>query len=235
MMMTWWVERLLAQPSGHVLLVSWIVWVIGSIVLHELAHGWAAIRCGDDTPIHTGHMTWNPVVHMGTPSLIMFALIGIAWGMMPVNPSRFRGRYDDALVSVAGPVMNLLLAAAALIALVLWIGLAGGHWFGTSVGEPLFGNVQLFLRTGIMLNIVLCIFNLLPIPPLDGARILSSFSDGFRRMWETDQARFFALIAFIGLFVFAGPQIFSFARVVTDEAIRTAAGILVPSATFSTR
>lgn len=231
----WWIGRLLEAPNGHVLLASWVVWVIGSIVLHELAHGWTAIRCGDDTPIRTGHMTLNPVVHMGVPSLIMFALIGIAWGMMPVNPSRFRGRYDDALVSVAGPAMNLLLAGLALAAWVLWVGLAGGHWIGSGVSEPLYGNVQSFLHTGVMLNIVLCIFNLLPVPPLDGSRILASFSDGFRRMWQTEQAQFFALIAFVGLFIFAGPKIFEFANAATNEAISALGGIVVPSASWSMR
>jgi Zn-dependent protease len=226
----WWVERLLALPNGHVILASWIVWVLGSIVLHELAHGWAALWAGDDTPVRTGHMTWNPLVHMGMPSLIMFAIIGIAWGMMPVNPSRFRGRYDDAIVSIAGPAMNLLLAAAALIAWTLWIGLAGGHWLGISVGQPLYGNVQMFLHTGVMLNIVLCIFNMLPVPPLDGARILSSFSEGFRRMWETQQAQFFALIAFVGLFIFAGPRIFRFARQMADESIRAITSVVAPGA-----
>ncbi|HBS28903.1 MAG TPA: site-2 protease family protein, partial [Phycisphaerales bacterium] len=56
--MTWWIAALL--QSNPALLVSWVVWVIGSIVLHELAHGWAAIAQGDRTPIETGHMTWNP-------------------------------------------------------------------------------------------------------------------------------------------------------------------------------
>src|SRR5262249_8984123 len=109
----WWVAEIWNQSP--VLLVSWIVWVIGSIVLHELAHGWAALWCGDRTPIETGHMTWNPLVHMGQMSLLMFALVGIAWGQMPVDPSRFRGRYDDAKVALAGPLMNLALAITALV------------------------------------------------------------------------------------------------------------------------
>ena len=60
--MDWWVAELLRDSP--MLLASWVVWVIGSIVLHELAHGWAAIRQGDDTPRALGHMTWNPIVHM---------------------------------------------------------------------------------------------------------------------------------------------------------------------------
>ncbi|MBT5381502.1 MAG: site-2 protease family protein, partial [Phycisphaerae bacterium] len=91
--------------------MSWIFWVLLSITLHELAHGWAAIWEGDKTPIETGHMSANPVVHMGRFSLIVFALIGFAWGLMPVRPWRFRhGRLGEAIVAIAGPAMNLALA-----------------------------------------------------------------------------------------------------------------------------
>src|SRR5262245_39838763 len=109
----WWVAD--AWNAGPIHLLAWVFWVIFSIVLHELAHGWTAIRCGDRTPIETGHMTWNPVVHMGQASLVMFALVGIAWGAMPINPANFRGRYDNARVALAGPSMNVLLFVIALL------------------------------------------------------------------------------------------------------------------------
>lgn len=116
----WWVSAYWeADPA---LLVSWVFWVIVSIVLHELAHGWVAIRLGDRTPIETGRMTWNPLVHMGQTSLIVFALVGIAWGMMPVNPSSLRGRYGDAWVSLAGPAMNLALALVLIVLGGIWLG-----------------------------------------------------------------------------------------------------------------
>ena len=73
--------------------VSWVVTVVVSVVLHELGHGVAALRQGDDTPRTSGHMTLNPLVHMGGLSLFLLFVIGIAWGMMPVNPSRFRSRH----------------------------------------------------------------------------------------------------------------------------------------------
>lgn len=172
--MGWWFAETLARDPA--LLISWIVWVIGSIVLHELAHGWAAIRLGDNTPIETGHMTWNPLVHMGGMSLIVFALVGIAWGAMPVNPNRFRGRHADALVAAAGPAMNLSLAAICI--------LAGGLWeaYASGVGSPLFENFGTFFFAGAFLNIILAAFNLLPVPPLDGSRILASFHNGYARL-----------------------------------------------------
>ena len=105
----WWVQ--VAWNIGPAYLVSWIFWVLFSITLHELAHGWAALSQGDQTPRELNRMTANPLVQMGTTSLIFFFIIGIAWGMMPVNPSRFRdGRRGEIIVAAAGPVLNLLLA-----------------------------------------------------------------------------------------------------------------------------
>ena len=76
--MTWWVHDLWMSGRGFEL-ICWIFWVIASITLHELAHGGVAIWEGDDTPRVTGHMTANPVVHMGVQSIIAFLIIGIAW------------------------------------------------------------------------------------------------------------------------------------------------------------
>ena len=110
----WWIADLWNQ--GQVVqLASWIFWVIVSICLHELGHGWAAIWEGDDTPRQTGHMTINPMVHMGGYSIIAFLLLGFAWGLMPVNPGNFRHRrWGDAIVAVAGPAVNLILAVILL-------------------------------------------------------------------------------------------------------------------------
>lgn len=115
-MTSWWVTSVLDSPGGGILLFSWVVWVIGSIVLHELGHGWAAIACGDDTPRRERHMTLNPLVHMGWPSLLLFAILGMAYGRMPVNPANFKSPWDDVIVALAGPMMNVLLAVGAIIA-----------------------------------------------------------------------------------------------------------------------
>jgi Zn-dependent protease len=106
--------------ENPVALASWVFWVIASIVLHELGHGIAAIRSGDRTPIDTGHMTWNPLVHMGPISLLCFAILGFCWGAMPVDPSRFRGRYDEAKVAAAGPCMNFGLAITCAVLYAVW-------------------------------------------------------------------------------------------------------------------
>jgi Zn-dependent protease len=204
----WWVQE--AWSVSPVLLVSWVVWVIGSIVLHELAHGWAALACGDRTPIETGHMTLNPVVHMGPNSLIAFAILGIAWGMMPVNPDRFRRRYDDVIVSFAGPLMNLLLAALCLAALVLWVAIGQGQLGSWRPTEPLYPNVRLFLFCGLGLNITLALFNLLPVPPLDGSRILGALVPPIARLWQSPNAGIAVILLFLAVFLFAGDAVFRF-------------------------
>ncbi len=191
--MNWWVHDLY-QQDRTVELVSWIFWVIFAIVLHELAHGWAALWQGDDTPRRLGRMTVNPLVHMGMTSLLIFALIGLAWGAMPVNPGRFRNRrYGDVLVSLAGPAMNIILSLAALTGLSLWLR------FGPTA-QPLHENVTTFLWTGGWLNIVLALLNLLPIPPLDGSRILAGLSRKARELYNHPQAQLFGMFVLLAIF-----------------------------------
>ena len=216
--MGWWVSDLWAQNPA--LLISWVVWVIGSITLHELSHGWTAIRLGDRTPILTGHMTWNPLVHMGRMSLLMFAVVGIAWGMMPVDPARMRGRHAEAIVSFAGPAMNLLLAALAIALGGVWIAVGG------SVGAPLASNIATFFWAGAFLNIVLAGLNLLPIPPLDGGRILAHYSPTVRRwMNEPQTAMIVFLIAMVVIFRYGG-RMWGPAMRLAGDGISAVAGVL---------
>lgn len=204
--MDWWVANVWNEPSkGPVWVVSWIVWVVGSIVLHELAHGWAAIRFGDQTPRWAGHMTWNPLVHMGGYSLIALAVFGLAWGAMPVDPSRLRGRHAEALVLAAGPAMNLTLAVVAIVALVIWEPLANGLLISSLViGEPLASNLAAFLFVGAFLNLLLMMFNLLPVVPLDGGRIAACYIRPYREFVQTEHGMWVGFGVMILFFWFAG-------------------------------
>jgi len=216
--MSWWVADLLKDDP--VMLVSWVVWVIGSIVLHELAHGWAAISRGDRTPIETGHMTWNPLVHMGGMSLLMFALIGIAWGMMPVSAWRMRGKHAEALVAAAGPGMNLLLCLGSIVLAAVW-----GE-YGAFAGANMHRNLETFLMAGAFLNLVLMMFNLLPVPPLDGARVLASFAPGYRAMIERPQAQTASIIAFVLVFMLSGRVLIPVAATAVGTAVGGLRGLL---------
>src|SRR5262249_34345086 len=150
----WWVSDYVAHNQTP-LLAAYVFWMIVSITLHELSHGWVATWQGDDTPRLSGHLTINPVVHMGWMSLVFFALTGMAWGQMPVNPNRFRwGKRGDFLVSLAGPAMNLVLAFLAATALGI---LAATYWH-TPFPQSNFAD---FLYVGAWLNIGLFIFNLI--------------------------------------------------------------------------
>jgi Zn-dependent protease len=136
--------------------------VIVSITIHELAHGFAALNQGDDTPVKTGHMTPNPVVHMGWESILFLCIAGIAWGEMPINPYKFRSpKLGNILVSVSGPLSNLALG-------ILCMGLL-------AISENIRMISKEFFYLAAETNFVLFMFNLLPIPPLDGFQIFSEF------------------------------------------------------------
>lgn len=205
-MRNWWVLDVLNGPGGAGLLAAWAIWVVVSITLHELAHGWAAISRGDTTPIDTGHMTWNPVVHMGPMSLLVFALTGIAWGLMPVDPTRMRGRHADAWVAFAGPLMNFSLAAVCIVASVVSIAVLdrSGAATPTLGGKSLLDSLILFFSVGCALNVTLGLFNLIPAPPLDGSRILTSFYRPYGNMLATQGGQFLGLVLFMVAFFFAG-------------------------------
>jgi Zn-dependent protease len=198
--MNWWVHSLY-ESRGTVALFSWAFWVIFSIVLHELAHGWAAIANGDNTPREMGHMTMNPIVHMGRMSLVFFVILGIAWGLMPINPHRFRHeRRGRVLVAAAGPAMNVLLAFITLTAAGTWAwAVAGGR---ITVAGHTAANVEQFLIWGGFINLLLGAFNLIPIPPLDGSAILAGAHPALDRFYNTPAVRMYGLL--VVLFFFFG-------------------------------
>jgi Zn-dependent protease len=162
----------------------YVVIIVISIVLHELAHGFAAISQGDDTPETEGHITLDPVVHMGIPSLIMLMFIGMSWGQMPVNPSKFRHRWSDAFVAAAGPLSNL---AIALIACII---IAVSSTYKIAALSPEFFTMMAFI------NVFLFLFNLLPVPPLDGFTVISDLFPSLKPIRNTQIGLFMIVILF---------------------------------------
>ncbi len=149
-----------------------------SIVLHEVAHGWVALKQGDETALRAGRLTLNPVPHIDPIGslLIPLALLLMPGGMLfgwarpvPVNPRNYREyRKGDILVSLAGITANLLLAAAfmGLMVLALLVGRRVAALSGMA-------TVALHMGTlGVLLNLILAFFNLIPLPPLDGSHVL---------------------------------------------------------------
>ena len=179
--------------------------VVVSVCVHELAHGLVAVRLGDDTPIEQDRITLNPLVHMGPISIIVLLISGIAWGAMPIDRSRLRGRYGEAQVAAAGPFSNILIAAVTLTALGLWQRYRGTP---SEALSPMAQNGELLLGVFGVMNVTLALFNLIPCPPLDGAHILANFSRSFARTLDAmmDSGMYFRM-AFI-LFAVAGGVIF---------------------------
>lgn len=154
---------------------SWVIIVTFSICVHELAHAWIALKCGDDTAARSGHLTLNPLVQMGLQSLIMLVLLGIAWGAVPVSNALMRPR-DRAKVAFAGPAANLLLSAIfGLLAVVVL-------QFFVESGSP--SPIASLLVVAARANAVLFVLNMLPIPPFDGWGVLGGFVPAAERLTE---------------------------------------------------
>lgn len=177
--------QLLAQNPLRYIQI--IVILIISITLHELAHGIAAINQGDDTPSRSGHMTLNPLVHMGWVSIAFLCISGMAWGAMPVNSAKFRNpMWGDIWVSAAGPLSNLGLGFVAIMLLAI-------------ANQTPFLSVEFFYVMA-KINLVLFLFNLLPIPPLDGFHIFSELFPQLKALNKTS----FGLFAMTLFFVVPG-------------------------------
>ena len=134
--------------------------LVFSICLHEYCHAWMAFREGDDSAAE--YLTLNPFKQMGFMSLLMLAIIGIAWGAVPVDISRFRGRWSRLKVALAGPAANLFLFLVASSIFILF-GIFRPDGMNHIIG-PVMGVTFLFG----MYNFTLMLFNLLPVPGLDG-------------------------------------------------------------------
>ena len=153
------VEKLASDPISY---FSWVFAAGFSICFHEFAHAWTAVYYGDETPRR--HLTLNPLVQMGRQSLFMLFLIGIAWGSVPVNPAAVPENRKRAMISFAGPLMNLILCA-------LFAG-AAAIAVKTAFSDP----AAQFFYTASYVNGALFVVNMLPVPVLDGYSILSAFS-----------------------------------------------------------
>ena len=140
-----------------------------SLTVHEFSHGFVAWLCGDPTPKYAGRLTFNPLKHLdllGTLTLFLTQTIG--WAKpVPINPNYFRNPWRDmALVAVAGPLSNLILAL--LFAFTL-------QALEALNSSPSASSFQKMLYLGARVNLALSIFNLLPIPPLDGSKIIVKY------------------------------------------------------------
>lgn len=191
-----------------------------SITVHEFAHAWTANRLGDDTARLLGRITLNPIMHfdpIGFLFLLLIALGGgfLGWGKpVPVNTYRLRGgKRGMALVAAAGPLSNLAIAVA--------LGLPVRFLPETFRALPL--AAQNFIGTLILLNIGLVAFNLIPLPPLDGLKILGGFLPDFWTFTLAPLERYGFVILF-GLFFLVPAVILGISAPVSDALRRLILG-----------
>lgn len=186
-------ENFFAYPLHQLPLLAMAIVIALSV--HEFAHAYVAYKFGDDTAKRQGRLTLSPMAHLDPIGMIAVLLIGFGWARpVPVNPYNFRRpRLAGILVSVAGPISNLLLSA---IGLIIWYSLIKLGIFNTippAVTETLMQFFQIFIG----LNVVLFVFNLLPIPPLDGYRVVEDLAPTNIRAKMTQYEKYGSIILLI--------------------------------------
>lgn len=178
------------DPLAFVLLA---IALIEAIALHEYAHALAADLQGDRLPRAMGRLTLNPIKHLDPLGTVLIFLVGFGWG----KPVEFRlqaltsKRFGPAFVALAGPLMNLFLAVLGAFGLALAV----------RVGAP--DSIELFLQFFVGINVLLAVFNLIPLPPLDGSRLLTIFLPPHRHniIFFLDR---YGMLILLGLLIFGG-------------------------------
>lgn len=161
--------------------------------LHECAHAWVAKKMGDDTASLSGRITVNPLAHIDIIGCILIVLTGFGWAKpVPINPSRMKdSRLGITLTALAGPVSNLLAAFVMMVVLQILYGL-GIFELSTNMYY-----LFLLLKFFVQVNIGLAVFNLIPIPPLDGDKVLSYFTPWKYKMWMQQHQQIISIVFLI--------------------------------------
>lgn len=191
------VNVLLGQRSIEGIIIS-LPGVIVAMTFHEFAHAWAATKLGDETPRQQGRLSLNPISHIDPVGLICLMLLGFGWGKpVQINSRNFDGKYSlskaEAIVAAAGPIMNFILAFVFLIIYAI---------FGMTVTTitTTTNVISSILISIISINLGLGVFNLIPIYPLDGAKVLNNFLPYKAKEWLIKNQAILTIIVFAIVF-----------------------------------
>lgn len=169
--------------------------VIIAIAFHEYAHAWMADKLGDETPRMQGRLTLNPLNHLDPVGSILLLFAGFGWGKpVQINSRNFNRNVSmskgEALVSLAGPVMNFILAIIFAIIIGVVYMFVPSSFLTTTIGEVIY----ILLQECVLINIGLGVFNLLPLPPLDGSKIFINLFPYNTRRWIMEHEQIFYYI-----------------------------------------
>ncbi len=178
-----WLALLLTVPG-----------VLIAITFHEYAHAWAATKLGDDTPEAEGRLNLNPLSHIDPIGFVLLLFVGFGWGKpVAINPRNFNRKYSqtqgEAIVASAGPIMNFILA------IVFTLVYCAIYKFAYSFVASQVGSIIMtVIQYTIVMNLGLGIFNLIPLPPLDGSKILVNFLPYNGKRWIYEHEKLFYII-----------------------------------------
>lgn len=158
-------------------LILWVPVILLSISFHECAHAWMAYRLGDPTAKDEGRLTLNPISHFNLFGFLMMVIVHFGWATpVPVNPNNFKNPSKGMLyTALAGPVSNLILAVASSFLYMVVLVIGTHISVESELVYEILSNFLRILLYMMMLNIGLAIFNLIPVYPLDGSRVLTYF------------------------------------------------------------
>jgi Zn-dependent protease len=165
-------------------LIQSIIIIVISLTVHEFAHSLMAIALGDETPRKQGRLTLNPLAHLDLVGFILLVVAGFGWAKpVQINPANLKKpRRDEILISIAGPFSNILFAMLGVV--IVWTVLST-HALVSTAANSAFGG---FMVQFVAINVSLAIFNMIPIPPLDGSHLVTVF---LSRMNATVAATYF--------------------------------------------
>ena len=169
--------------------------VLIAITFHEFAHGYAAYKLGDDTAKNQGRLSLNPLAHLDPIGTLMLLVAGFGWGKpVEVNPRNYTRKISmekgEAIVSIAGPLMNFVLAIVFTLIYCAIYKFASITFITSTVG----GIIMLLISSTISINIGLGVFNLIPLPPLDGSKIFLPILPRNAKSWFIENERIFYII-----------------------------------------